>query len=152
MFGLKWQWNKTYYQPWSVLEKLIHFQTLDLTKFLICSLDLHMCTFSGTTHIKMIFSFFPGIGNHFIGSTVCSSADSAMQLIHILHFFTVNSVFYKFPESKIQTRQIWRTWGPGNGFPSSRPMIRKITVQKSINTKLWIKLQWSQGLICSKLA
>jgi len=47
-----------------MLEISIHFQTLDLTKFLMCSVDLNMDTISGTTHIK-IFSFSLSIGKQF---------------------------------------------------------------------------------------
>jgi len=49
----------SYLQPYSVLEKSLHFQTLDLTNFLKCSVDLNMGTISGITHIKTIFSFLP---------------------------------------------------------------------------------------------
>jgi len=61
-----------YLQPQSVLERLIHFQTLDLTKFFMCSVDLYMGIISDTTHIKTIFSFSPAIGKHFIGNAVVS--------------------------------------------------------------------------------
>jgi hypothetical protein len=52
-----------------------HFQTLDLTKFLTCSLYLSRGTISETTHIKIIFNFSLGIGKHFIGKALCSSDD-----------------------------------------------------------------------------
>jgi hypothetical protein len=53
-------------------------------------------TVNGMTHIKIIFSFLPGTDNkHFIGHALCGSDDSVMQLYHVLHFFMINSVFYK---------------------------------------------------------
>jgi hypothetical protein len=75
--------------------------TLDLTKFLTCSLDLNIVTISGTTHMKMIFSFLPGTGKHFIGNTL---QPIFMHIIHILHFFMINNVSYK-PSEKIQRSQ-----------------------------------------------
>jgi hypothetical protein len=59
-------------------------------------------TISGTTHIKTIFSFSPGTGKHFIGNALCHSDDSVTQLIHILHFFTIN-VFNKPAEKADET-------------------------------------------------
>jgi hypothetical protein len=61
-----------YIQPLSVLEKLIHFQTLDLTKFLTCSVDLSMDTISGTPYIEVIFSL-PGIGISLVTHSVALS-------------------------------------------------------------------------------
>jgi len=61
--------------------------------------ELNMGTISSMTHAKPIFSFSPGTGKHFIGNALCSPDDFVTQLIHILHFFTVNNVFYK-PEHK----------------------------------------------------
>jgi len=46
-------------------------------------------------HIKTIFSFCTGTGKHFIGNALCSSDDSVMKLIHILHFLATNIVFYQ---------------------------------------------------------
>jgi len=63
-----------------------------------------MGTISGTTHIKMIFSFSPSNGKHFIGNTHCSSDNSVKQHIHVLHFFMTKNVLYNFPEEKIQRR------------------------------------------------
>jgi len=92
------------------VNKSIHFQTVDLTKFLTCSAGLNMGTVSGTTHIKTIFSFSPGTEKHFTGNALCSSDDSVTQLIHNLHFFTLNSVLYKTLQNKRKSRsQIWRT-------------------------------------------
>jgi hypothetical protein len=51
---------------------------LDLSKFLMCSLEL-METISDTIHIKMMFSFSPAIGKHFIGNALCSSDGSVMH-------------------------------------------------------------------------
>jgi hypothetical protein len=81
--------------------KVIHFQTVDLTKFM-CSVDFNMGTISGTTHIKTIFSFSPGTGRNLIGNALCNSDDSVTQLIHILHFLTIECVYYK-PQKKISS-------------------------------------------------
>jgi len=112
-----------------MLEKSIHFQTLDLTKFLMCSVDLNMGTISGTTHIKTIYSSLAGIGKNFTGTTLCISDDSVMQLIHILHnkeFLLQPPTLH--PEEEIQRSQIWKMRGQemeencfacpcGNSFP-----------------------------------
>jgi hypothetical protein len=55
---------------------------MKLTEFLLFSLELSVVTIGGTTHIKTIFSFSPGIGKHFIGNALCSSDDSVTGLIH----------------------------------------------------------------------
>jgi hypothetical protein len=62
------------------MEKWINFQTLYLTKFLICSVDVSMGTVSGKTHIKTILTS--------ISFVTYSAAlrNSVIQLIHILHF------------------------------------------------------------------
>jgi hypothetical protein len=44
-----------------------------------------MVTINGMTHLKKIFSLWTGTEKRFIGNTLCSSDDSATQLIHILH-------------------------------------------------------------------
>jgi hypothetical protein len=54
-----------------------------------------MGTTSGTTHIKTMFSFSQGTGQHFIGNDLCISDDSVTQRIHVLQLFTINDVFYK---------------------------------------------------------
>jgi hypothetical protein len=69
------------------------------------SLDLSMGTISGMAYIKMLFIISPGIGKHFIGNGLYSSDYSVMYLIHILHFFTVNSVLYKHLEEKSEERR-----------------------------------------------
>jgi len=79
----------------SALEKSIHFESLDLTEFLMSLVDLNMDIIDGLTYIKMILIFSPGIGKHFNGNTACSCDDSATLIIHILYFFMVNSVCYK---------------------------------------------------------
>jgi hypothetical protein len=56
------------------------------------SVDLSMGTVNSMTHMKTVFSFMPGIGSYFNGKTFCSSDDSVMHLVHILHNFTVNNV------------------------------------------------------------
>jgi hypothetical protein len=80
------------------------FLTLDIVKFLMCSVDLNMVTIGGMTHIKMIFSLLPGISKHFISNTLCSSDNSVMQLIYSFHFFTTHNVFNKPPEEKIKPK------------------------------------------------
>jgi hypothetical protein len=57
-----------------------------------------------------------------------------MQLIHSLHFFTVNNVIHKPPEEKIQRSQISRIRGTREWIPSSYPNNRKLPVQKHIKT------------------
>jgi hypothetical protein len=86
------------------------------------------------THIKIIFSSLPGIGKHFIGNILCTSDNSVTQLIHILHFSTINNVFYKLPEEKILRSQICRTERAGNESPFSFPTMRKLPVQKDMNS------------------
>jgi hypothetical protein len=76
-----------------------------------------MGTISGMTYIKIIFSFLSGTGKHFIGYTLSSSDDSVMQLIHILHFFTINNVFYKLLEEKSRGVKSGEQWGLGMGLP-----------------------------------
>jgi hypothetical protein len=64
-----------------------------------------MGTISGTTHITTC-SLSPGTGKNFIGNALCSSDDSVTQLSHILHFFTINTVFYKPTEEIIQMKKL----------------------------------------------
>jgi len=71
------------------------FQALDVTKFLMCSVDLDMGTSSGTTHIQTIFSIWTGTDKHFIGNALCSS-------FTFCSFFTINNIFYKFPRSNTE--------------------------------------------------
>jgi len=60
-----------------------------------------MGTISSMTHIKMTFSSLPGTGKHFTGNTICSSDDSVMQLICVLHFFTTNKTMsFTNPQKK----------------------------------------------------
>jgi hypothetical protein len=97
--------------------KIDIFSTLNLIKFLVCSEDLNRGTICDMTYIKKIFSSSPDTAKHFTGNKICSSDDSVMQLIHILHFFTINNVFYKPflpPKGKNQRSQIWRVRGPWN--------------------------------------
>lgn len=58
----------------------------------------------GMTHTKTVFSLS-------LGNALCSADDSVTQLIHILHFLMINSIFYKPPEEKIHSH-IWRLRGP----------------------------------------
>jgi len=51
------------------------------------------------THIKMLFIFSLGIGKYFIGNALRTSDYSVIQLIYILHFFLMDNVFHKPPES-----------------------------------------------------
>jgi len=99
----------------------------------MCSVDLNMGIVSGTTHIKMIFTFLLGTGKHFIGKAPRSSYDSVIRLIRVL-FFSMIVMSYKPPEEEIQRSQIQRMRRSGNGSPSSCPMIMKLPVQKGMNT------------------
>lgn len=101
----------------SIREINISSSNTGLMKFLMCSTDLNIGITSGTTHIKTILSSSPGSGKHFTGNIFCSSDDSVMQFIHILHLFMIN-VFYKPCKKKIQS-QLWRLRGPGDGGPLS---------------------------------
>jgi hypothetical protein len=99
------------------------------TALLICSVDLSMVpSISGMTHIETIFSFSLGISKHFISNKLCSSDDSVTQLTH----YSKQSFTNKSAEEKIKRSQIFRTRGPGNWFPSSYPMMRKLPLQKVI--------------------
>jgi len=102
--------NITYLHPQSVLEKSIHFQTLDLTKFLMCSAGLSIVTISDTRHIKTIFSFSPGTGKHFIGNALCSSDGYRATHSHFAHLHYKRCLL-QTPGKKIQRTQIWRTRG-----------------------------------------
>jgi hypothetical protein len=68
-----------------------------------------MGTISGTTHVMIIFSFWPGIGKHFTGNIFYSSDHSVTQLIHIFYMFMTNNVFYKPPEEKNMEELIWES-------------------------------------------
>jgi hypothetical protein len=82
-------------------------------------------TISGTKHIKMIFIFSPRSGKNFIGKALCSSDDSIMQLIHILHFFTIKVVFFfQIPRRKIPDESDLKNEGSGKRSPCSCPRIR----------------------------
>jgi len=96
----------------------------------MCSVDLNMGPISGTTYIKMVFSFLPDIGNHFTGNTLWTSDDSVMQLIHIFHFFMINSVLYKPHKKKSRGNKSGEGGSQGMGLLSSYPMLRKLPVQK----------------------
>jgi hypothetical protein len=105
--------NKTY-PAIKCTGEIIHFQTLYLPKFPMCSTGLNMGIISSTTHTKT-FNFLPGTGEHFNGNSLYSSDESVTQLIHIWNFPTINNAFCKPAEEKIQRSQIWRIRGPGNG-------------------------------------
>jgi hypothetical protein len=85
----------------------------------MCSAHLNMGTISGTTHIKMIFSFSPVIGKHLIGNALWNAEDSIMQLIQILHSFAINDVFYNPPEENTPGESNLELRGAGNGYPCS---------------------------------
>jgi hypothetical protein len=57
------------------------------------SVDLNVVTICGMTHIKTMFSFSTGTGKYFSGKSLSSSDSSVTQLIHILHFFTINMTY-----------------------------------------------------------
>jgi hypothetical protein len=81
-----------------------------------------MGTISGVTHIKTLFSFFPDIGEHFIGNTVCC-------ITHILHSHdkhVLQTCRRKIPdESNLENE------GPRNGSPTFTAMIRKLLTRKA---------------------
>jgi hypothetical protein len=65
--------------------------------------------------MKTIFSFSLRFGRHFIGNIPCSSDDSVMELIYVLHFFMIN-IFYKpqeenLEESNLENEKV-RKWVP----------------------------------------
>jgi len=99
----------------------------------MCSVYLNMDTVSDKTHIQTIFNFSPGVGVHFIGNALCSSDVSVEQLIHILHFFSINSVLFKPPEKKNPDESNLEDY-PGSGSTSSYPTIKILLVQKGTNT------------------
>jgi midasin (ATPase involved in ribosome maturation) len=80
----------------------------------MCSADLNMATISGTTHIQMIFSFWTGTGKRFIGKALCSSDGSVTQLIHILHFVSINFTFTN-PQKKNSDVSNLENGGAGEG-------------------------------------
>jgi hypothetical protein len=51
-------------------------------------------TISGTTHIKTIFSFSPGMEStsYFLGNAIRRSDSSLTQPFHILYFFIINNI------------------------------------------------------------
>jgi hypothetical protein len=111
----------------------IHFQTLVLTKFLMCSaISIWAPLVAGTTHIKTIFSFLTGTGSHFIGNELCSSDDSVTQLIHILHFLKINNVSLKHPGGIIQKSQIWRTNGARTTSDIFLAIMENITLRHAL--------------------
>jgi hypothetical protein len=77
-----------------------------------------MGTINGTTHMKM-FSFLPGIGEHFIINALCGCDDCHAVHSHFTLFH--DNAFYKPPEEEIQRSQIWRMRRTGNGLPSVYP-------------------------------
>jgi hypothetical protein len=74
----------------------------------MCSVNLSIGTFSGTTHIETIFSFSPDVAKHFIGNTLCRSDDFVTQLFKFCSFSRLETSFTN-PEKK--RNQTWRTWG-----------------------------------------
>jgi hypothetical protein len=70
-----------------VLQKWIRFQTLGLTKLLMCSVDVNMGTIRVMTHRQTIFSIWTGTDKHFISVALCSSECSDTQLtFEIFHY------------------------------------------------------------------
>jgi len=91
---------------------------------------------SSTTHIKMVLTFWPGTGKHFISNAPCSSDDSVTRLIHMLHFLT------RFTNREKRGRGI--KYGVTTGLvklsPSSYPTFRKLPVQKGTDTTGEVRL------------
>jgi hypothetical protein len=97
------------------------------TKFSSCSVNLNMATLLAQ-HTSRWYS----VSHQLLASislvTHSAALTIVMQLIKILHLFTINNIFYK-PQKKNSRCQVWRT----RGSSSSYPMIRKHCVQKGIN-------------------
>jgi len=100
----------------------MHFKSLDLMEFLMCQC-ISLCTLLVTWYIKMIISFLPGIGKHFIGNMLCSSDNSVMHVIAILHFVTINNVLHKSSEEKSPEESNLEN-GEGEWVLSSYPTVR----------------------------
>lgn len=90
------------------MRKIIHFQTLCLSKFPMQSVDLSMDTINGMAHFKVIYGLPSGIGKHFI-ITLCNSNSSFKQVIYISLLFSINYIFYN-PRSEIYGSKKWRVW------------------------------------------
>jgi hypothetical protein len=114
-----------------------------------------MGTISGMTHIKMIFSFWTGIGRNFIGNGLCSCDDSVVQLICILCFFTIRSVFSTSPEKSPEVSHLenkeareWALLFSSNDqdipFPERHKHDRRFEVL------MWWDTIWHGGPCCSK--
>jgi len=97
----------------------------------MCSIDLNMGTISSTVHIKTIFNFLSGMSKDFIGNTLCSSDNSVMQHIHILHFFTIDSVPNKPLEEKNPEESNLETEEAREWVLSSCPVTRKFLSRKA---------------------
>jgi len=132
--GLRWQWNKHLY----IFNHKVYWRYRYIFKFWMSQVDLSMSSISGTTHIQTIFSMWPVSGRHFTCNAFCSSNDSDTQLTFFT-FSTVDDVFSKLREDRIQMSEVWWTRGPENGSPLSYPPMRKFPVQKGTNTtgKMW---------------
>jgi len=119
-----------------VMQMSIHFQTLDLTKFLMCSVCLNMGTTSGHDTHQDDTQFLARYWQWFHWKRILQYSQFCHATHSHLHFFTirVNKGFYKLPEERIQGSHIWRMMGPGNGSPFSYTKIRKLPVQKGTKT------------------
>jgi len=107
-----------------VLEEWKHFHTLDHTNFLTCSVHLNMGTISGSTHIKKIFSFPPGICKQFIGNPAVLTILSPKSFIFCI--FYDKQYPLQTPTRKIQSQP--ENVGPGNGSFSSYTTNRELPV------------------------
>jgi hypothetical protein len=107
-----------------------------------------MGAISGMIHIKTIFIFTSGTDKHFICNAVCSCDDPVTELIHILHFFKINSIFYKPPEEKNPEESNLKGKGAGNSstlFPSINrktlcPQRHKCDEKSEVMHQLTVKL------------
>jgi hypothetical protein len=93
--------HSLYHQQQSVFEKSLHFQTPDITKFLMYSANLNMNTTGDTTHTRMIFNFWPGIGKHFIVNVLCNSDDCHTTYSHSALFHNKECIFINTQNKKI---------------------------------------------------
>lgn len=74
-----------------MLEKSIHFQALDLTRFLMCSVISTWAPFV-ERHTSRRNCFSSGTDKHYCIKALCSYDGSVM---YTLHFFVINNVCYK---------------------------------------------------------
>jgi hypothetical protein len=104
---------------------------VEVTLFLICSIDLNMDNSSGTTH-NTILNFSPGIGKHFIGSALCNSDKSVIQLtVCTLSRQTMYGPLAKFVNSPYYSESELRGGAVTVSFPKYLPWQAMHLLQRS---------------------